>query len=360
VTVAPCIYCRRVDVPRTREHVLQAALGAVATLPSQVCAECNSAFSAIDKSFLEAVDFYHTGENMLRGLGLGRAVLDDGTNVTARLRTDGKGEYPPQLYESTATEWKFLGHREEDFHQMLRELAEPTALTIKTKILKREEGVPRLAILRSAPNIYLIQGVERDAVERFATEVKTNGMRPEWTNKPMERSSSKAPPILYDTSLSLDTFCRAMAKVAINFVCYRLGVDVALSSEFDRVRRFARHGEGAFMDFAVPTVLNHTLVDAAAPFVTAEHHALILHAGPAENGSPCEVVFVAIRGKTIGRLDLTRDQPALPAGTWLLTRFNGATRSVEDLTLPDDMYPAVLNSAAIGLQDVWPRSWPCT
>jgi hypothetical protein len=41
---------------------------------------------------------------------------------------------------------------------MLREFAEPTALTIKTKILKRAEGVPRLAIPRSAPRIYVIQG----------------------------------------------------------------------------------------------------------------------------------------------------------------------------------------------------------
>lgn len=333
-------------------------MGASATLPAEVCAECNSTFSSIDKSFLEAVGFYHTGENMLRGLGLGNVVLDDGTSVTARLRPDGKGEYPPQLYESTPTEWKFLGHREEDFHQMLRELAEPATLTIKTRTLQPAEGVPRLAVLRSAPRVYLVQGVEQETVERFAAEVMANGMRPEWTNQPMERSTNRAPPIQYNTALSLDTFCRCMAKVALNFVCYRLGVNAALRSEFDRVRRFARYGEGTFVDFAVPTVLNHTLVDAAAPFVTREHHALILHAGSADEG-PREAVFIAIRGKTIGRLDLTRNQPALPAGTWLLTRFNTAHRSVEDLTLPDDMYQAILDPVAIGLENIWPKNPLC-
>ena len=58
MTGFPCIYCRRSDVPRTREHVLQAAFGATATLRTEVCGECNGAFSAIDKTFVEDLDNY--------------------------------------------------------------------------------------------------------------------------------------------------------------------------------------------------------------------------------------------------------------------------------------------------------------
>lgn len=352
----PCIYCRRLDVPRTREHVLQAAFGASATLPTEVCADCNDAFSSIDKSFVEAAQFYHLGDKMLRGLGLGRAVLEDGTSVNARLRPDDNGEFPPQLYEAGPTVWKFLGHREADLHQMLAELAKPTTLQVKSEVVANADGVPRLAILRSAPRIYLVQGTDGDVVERFAAKVRSEGMRPQSTAEPMERSSNRNPEITYRTSLLLEPFCRAMAKVALNFVCHRLGPEVALRSEFDGVRRYARYGEGSFMDYAVPTALNRTLEHAAAAFVTADHHALYLMVADVEGGRR-EAVFIVLRGKAIGRLDLTRGNPGLPAGTWLITRFDEAKRSYEDLTFPNDMHRAVLNPAVLGLQDVWPQEW---
>jgi len=356
VTPPPCLYCRRTDTPRTREHVLQAALGATATLPVEVCADCNAYFSAIDKYFLEAVAFYHTGKHMLRGLGFGRAVLADGTSVNARLRNDGLGEFPPQLLERGDGVWRFLGSREADLHQMVGELAEPASLTVRTEVVKASEGVPRLAVLRSAPKVYLIQGTDGALVDRFAAKVRVEGMRAEWTGEPIEASDTATPPIKYDTALLLDPFCRAMAKVALNFVCYRLGPEVALRPEFDGVRRFARYGEGAFFDFAVPTVLNHTLGDTAAPFATPDHHALILATGGADGGRR-EAVFIAIEGRTVGRMDLTRGHPALPPGSWMLTRFDVARRTFEDLVLPDDMPRAVLNPAALGLQDIWPKEW---
>jgi hypothetical protein len=312
--------------------------------------------SAIDNDFVAAVQFYHTGKNMLRGLGLGRAVLDDGTSVNARLRPDGKGEFPPQLYEVEATVWKFLGHREADFHQMLRELSEPRTLQVKSEVMARAEGVPRLAILRSAPRVYLVQGTDADAVERLATKVRTEGLTPAWTGDPIARSKNQNPAITYDTSLLLDHFCRGMAKVALNFVCYRLGPEVTLQSEFDAVRWYARYGDGTFADYAVPTILNHSLEDAVISFVTSAHHALYLVTAETEAGHR-EAVFIVINGTTIGRLDLTRGNPGLPHGIWLLTRFDPVRRSFDDLTLPDDMPRAVLNPAAMGLQDIWPEEW---
>jgi len=353
MTLSPCLYCQQIEVPRTREHVLQAAFGASATLPSEVCAECNSAFSPLDKAFLEAVQFYHLGENMLRGLGLGRAVLQDGTAVNARHRADGNGEFLPQLYEVTPTEWRFLGHRESDFHTMLRELAEPAALQIKCEAVRPDEGTPRLTIVRSAPGVYLIQGSSADLLERFAGQCRSNGFRPDWCGEPFEHSSHESPAIKFDTSLALEPFSRAMAKVALNFVCYRLGAAIAGRPEFDAVRRYARYGDGHFADFVVPTVLNHTLGDCLAGFVTPEHRAALYLMGSTADGNR-EAVFLGIGGKTVGRVDITRDRSGLPPGTWLLTRFHKAQGGVEDLTLPDDMPRALLNPEVFGLQDIWP------
>src|SRR5690606_31828365 len=129
----PCIYCRRLDVPRTKEHVLQRAFGGSATLPTQVCADCNSAFSKIDKVFVEIVDFYHRGRNLLRGLGFGRHVLDDGTIVNAVV--DGKGTvtFPPQFFEVSGSEWRFFGSSEQERERMFEELARPSALTVVSR-----------------------------------------------------------------------------------------------------------------------------------------------------------------------------------------------------------------------------------
>lgn len=348
----PCLYCRRLDVPRTKEHVLQDAFGAVAILPTEVCAECNNGFSAIDKSFVDAVHFHYTGQNMLRQLGNGRAVLEDGVAVTARYRADGNGEFPPQLYEATPTTWRFLGHREDDFHAMLRELKSPGALQVKSAVVTGA-GVPRLAILRSSPNVYLVQGVEATAVTQFAERVRREGFKPDWFNEPFSTQTTENPAITFDTSLKLEPLCRAMAKVALNFVCYRQGIEAALHPAFDAVRRYARYGEGHFMDFAVPTLLNHDLSDSLQAFVTERHHACYLMKASSDEG-PREALFIAIRGKTIGRLDLTRRSAGLPRGTWLLSRFDEEQCSVEDLTLPRDMLRAIVNPAALGLEHMWP------
>jgi hypothetical protein len=107
------------------------------------------------------------------------------------------------------------------------------------------------------------------------------------------------------------------------------------------------------MDFAVPTLLNHDISDSLQAFVTEHHHACLLVKGDAKDGHR-EAVFIAIRGKTIGRLDLTRGNAGLPEGTCLLSRFDEGQRSVEDLTLPQDMLRAILNPATLGLEHLWP------
>ena len=357
MSLLPCIYCRRAEVPRTREHVLQYAFGASATLPTQVCAECNSAFSAIDKCFVEGVQFFHTHKNMLRGLGYGRVMRPDGIAVVARRRPDGMGEFPPQMFQSSPTTWTFTGHRYEDHARMLSELAEPSQLSLSTRVVAADEGWPSLTIIRSSPRTFLIQGTDATEVERFCGKIAAQGMKPDWVGEPNTTATEDNPPIHIPTELPLDTYSRAMAKIALNYVCYRAGAEVALRSEFDAVRAFARIGEGNWFDFVVPTLLNHELLDYGGAFFAASHHGVLLFKGGKDGGRK-EAAFIVIEGKTVGRVDLTHGAGGLTVGTWiLLSRFDPEQRSVEDFTLPDDMPRAVVNPGALGLQDVWPKEW---
>jgi hypothetical protein len=349
-STAPCLYCRRTDVRRTSEHVLQQAFGAAAELAHEVCGDCNAAFSPIDKSFVEGVRFYYTGEDMLRFLRSPRTSLPDGTMVNVRLQRDGTGWFPPQLYAKSPTQWRFLGAAEGDLHVMLHELSQPALLKLKSEVVEPGDNVPLVTIVRSAPFVYSIQGTDAARVERLLSLARTEGLHHEWIGESRSPSDGSTPPITFDASLALGPFCRAMAKVALNFVCYRLGARVALQPEFDAVRRFARYGEGTFADFVVPTLLNHDLSEAAAAFVGPEHSALSLLAAPEVKR---ESVLLAIHGKTIGKVDLTRGTPALPPGIWLLTRFADSEPRVDDMTLPDEMVRAVLNPAAVGLRDAW-------
>lgn len=350
----PCIYCRRLDVPRTREHVLQRAFGASATLPTQVCGDCNAAFSKIDKTFVEVVDFYHRGRNMLRTLGLGQHVLEDGTIVNAVV--DGRGEvtFPPQFFEVSGSEWRFFGSSEQERDKMFEELARPSGLTVASRVVPPSPGVPPLLLLRSSPKSFVLIGTSEARVEAFRKSILEVGVVPDSMGTNETKDRGDPPTITFPTKLEFVPYGRAMAKVALNFVCHRLGSEVALREQFDPVRKFILGSEGDVFDFVVPTALNHSLGDSLAPFLTGEQHALALVT--ADVGSEVrESVLVALSGKTVGRVDLTKGNPGLPEGTWVLTRFDGEERTFTDFALPQDILRAVVNPEPLGLGDLWPH-----
>ena len=160
-------------------------------------------------------------------------------------------------------------------------------------------------------------------------------------------------------TLKLQPYCRAMAKIALNYVCYRFGHETALHPEFDMLRAFARFGLGRSFEFVVPTLLNHNIMDSAAAFVGMNHHGLLLFAGGNKERWKA-AVFVVVEGKTVGRVDLGCREDTLPNRRWfLLSRFDPAQRSVVDFTLPDDIPRAIINPAAIGMHDIWPKEWSC-
>lgn len=362
MTRMPCIYCGQIDVPRNEEHVLQKHFGTEARLRHEVCEGCNSAFSPIDKHFIEAVQFFHTGKRVARLLGLGAVRSKEGPTLVARRRKDGLGAFLSQLVEIDGSQWRFVGANRADgadradLERMLQELSDPQNLTIRSNLVSPAEGWPRLAIIRSGLRTYLVQGSDADLVRRFCEMLGKVGFKPNSIGERGSISVHHGEPIEFRRPLRLDLFSRAMAKIALNFTCYRLGAETVLRPEFDGVRRFARYGTGHWFDWVCPTLLNHDLEGVGAPFFSSEDHGIILLKTARDHGGKAGV-FVVIEGKAVGRVSLDQGRDVLPDGTWLLTRFTPMRHSCEDYMLPNDLPRAVINPVELGMQDVWPECW---
>ena len=163
------------------------------------------------------------------------------------------------------------------------------------------------------------------------------------------------PPITYNLCLDLARFGRAMAKVALNFVCYRLGTDTALLPTFDRLRAFAREGTGDLWTFVKPSLLTGMDNTAAGPFTTGHEHVLVLMRAM-KDAAPYEAVIVIISGRVIGNVSLQPvGAPAagLPEGTWLISRCDPVQHRWDDFRMPDDTYRAIVNPATLKLEPEW-------
>jgi len=135
--------------------------------------------------------------------------------------------------------------------------------------------------------------------------------------------------------------------IAVNFVCYRLGSDVALRSEYDALRAFARDGSGYCFDFALPALVSGGGEDVSIPWVEADQHALVLMRTTEAHGNR-DVLMIVIGGEYIGRVDLSAPgSSGLPEGTWLMSRFDPAGRAVTDFVLPADMSKAVADLGSV-------------
>jgi hypothetical protein len=211
---------------------------------------------------------------------------------------------------------------------------------------------PTRTISRSGPYKYVIQGTDPTTVEALRDEIQRDGFKTTDRGSPAVYPPDTASNGKLTVSARIEPYCRAMAKVALNYVCYRLGAQVALSPQFDPIRAYARYGYGRHQDFVVPTTRFPGMADACAGFVEPGAHALLL----------CQQedrisVFVTLNALTVGRVDLKRDIRRLPMPAWLLSRFAPPTRSIENLTLPDDIPKAIVNPSASGLDELLPSSW---
>ena len=353
MTGAPCIFCRAEGVTRTREHVVQAALGGSLTLPNEVCADCNATFSPLDKDLVEHVNLFALGRvSSLLGLGL-QEDPDAGVRLTARLgmKGDEKGlaAAPPQFFRHPDGSWHFRGPSVEALQAMTRELATPQSSVTETVDGDEDGRAPSaLAVVRTAPKRFLVRGSIASEVQALARRVRDQGLQLEFTGEVNEWvPPAQVAPINIKTSFPVGSIARCLAKMALEYVCSLFGTGVALDPAFDRVRRFARYGEGSFVDFVTPALLNHTQQDAVRGYAHPTRHTLVLN--QIEKESLYRVaVWVILHGKAMGLVRLAATPaPLLPLGTWRVTYLDHAQRSFEHLTVPDDGLRCFVNIEAI-------------
>jgi len=233
---------------------------------------------------------------------------------------------------------------------MLDELAVPSLDGVTVRVAP---GAHPVVIIRTAPRTFLVEGSDAPRVERVAEELRTRGIQQAWAGRPSHSVTDAGIPISYDTSLKLEPFARALAKVALNYVCYRLGSDVALRPGFDAVRQFARHGVGNWIDFVTPALLSGGDRGFAEPWVTGDQHSLLLVGADGQDRTR-EVCFVTISGKYVGKVEFQPNAPhaeGLPVGTWLTSRLDPNNRTIKDFELPRDLVEAVVNPEALRLAE---------
>lgn len=354
MSLAPCIFCRCEECERTREHVLQAGLGESLTLPREVCAGCNAAFSSLDKDLIEHVNLFALGRaSSLLGIGL-QEDSAAGVRLTARRGTNGDEKdlsvLLTQLFCARDGSWHFRGSSPEALQVMAKELSRPCRKVSEAVDADVEGELPTaLAIVRTAPGSFMVRGADAAAVGALATTLREKGVQVDIPDNVEEEAPepSLVPPIKIKTSFPVGRIARCLAKVALNFVCSLFGTWMALDPAFDPLRRFARHGEGNFVEFVNLAIFDDGLEEAVRAYAHPTRHALVLNQIQKDSRF-LATVQVILYGKAVGLVRLaTAVQPLFPLGTWRVSYFDPALTAFEHFVVPQDGLRCFVNIEAV-------------
>lgn len=353
MTLEPCIFCRGLDVARTREHVVQAAFGGSLTLPTEVCGDCNAAFSPLDKDLVEHVNLFVLGKvSSLLGFGL-QEDAEAGVQLTARLGMKngerGLAVRPPQLFQLPDGAWRFQGPSLTVLEVMRRELSGPTPNVSELVDTSTDSQLPvALAIVRTGPGQFLVRGPDVAKVRALANSIREHGLSFVAPLRTIEREPPQEVAVIsIPTSFPVGQIARCLAKVALDYLCSLFTPSVALNAAFDPLRQFARYGEGSFVDFVTPAMLNHKQQEMARGYSHPDYHALVINQIKRDSRY-IVAVQVILYGRATGIVRLSNTSlPLLPLGTWRVTYFNHAKRTFEHIVVPDDGLRCFVNIEAI-------------
>jgi hypothetical protein len=191
----------------------------------------------------------------------------------------GLAATPPQFFRHPDGSWQCRGPSVEVLHAMAAELAVPTSNVTEVVDAADHGSAPvALAVVRTGPSKYLVRGSDGDAVRTLAATLREQGIQIALSAEAQEWvPPAKMAPILIETSFPVGNISRCLAKMALNYVCHLFGAEVILNAAFDRVRRFARYGDGSFIDLVTPAMLDHTQQDAIRGYSHPARHALVLN-----------------------------------------------------------------------------------
>ena len=252
----PCLYCGDAALPKSREHVLQAAFGTTLTLDDDVCERCNvQTFSPLDTSLVQFVRSLachgHPDVTPSQRLFQGPANIlrDDVNSVWTSVRLDQRIRPSPfeQMIQLGGGRWHVVldpnrrGSDEERLRRFLEELRVADAPTITTLVIPDAEPPVESAVIRSAPGRFVVRGSSEQAAQELRSKIVEGKLAPQgWQPFADPVTSRTQPgPIRVRAFIPHGQIQRAIAKTAMNFVCHVLGPEIARQRRFYGIREFA-------------------------------------------------------------------------------------------------------------------------
>jgi hypothetical protein len=322
--VPPCLYCGSLE-PRTDEHVLQAAFGTNIRLTEDVCGVCNTErFSAMDGCLVAYVRRFSEAKKHVADLPFKAEPFDGEIGFWLApeaafhiaVRAAGKGApehrdarlfaqiaFPddgPPLFNGDSRD-----HDEETFAAMMRELPSPTT-TIRVSAKRHNVSPVPPTLVRSGHGKYVLIAAPED-VDRVLARARAGFSEYKTTEA---RRVIHGPPMLhFNPTVHGGMILRALAKIAINFVCKVLGRALAETPELGPLRRAALgtplQGDRGYVGL-VPfdREPDQILRDHAAVYCGEKHHAIVLLPAGGDHrlmvtlyGHPLGVVTLPVAGQ---------------------------------------------------------------
>ena len=245
-----CIYCFQ-EKPRAafakREHVLPQSFGRFSpgnlVLRDCVCDECNQFFGDKIELFLGRDTFEGTLERLRQGMKP-KAPLERSRRVKSKIRA---GRWKNVIVVEWPLESGRIGlkktiqagfyHNEKQEYDFFESADIPTA----EELIERGYAV-------KGKMVWLI-AEEVEELNALKDHLKSRGINLQNKIDVVEHSQhGETVPVV--TEITIDRpVMQGMCKIAFNYLAYTAGKQLALSNDFDGIRRFIRYGEGNSEDF---------------------------------------------------------------------------------------------------------------
>jgi hypothetical protein len=252
----PCLFCGDNTRNRTEEHIIQHGFkNSRWVLDTDVCCHCNTdIFSPLDKKL---IDFVHTliypnhpyisRNRTLSQTGHSiRLNEKDGIWQSLRIDSNGKPIVFPQIIFVDENKIEFFCNGNDNYQQQMdiikQELVQVDKLSLKELVFQKpDQSLPPIqsAVIRTAPMKYVLRASTNEEVQLLKYQIQ-NGqlMRQFGQESEPRRATSQKSEIHTNLVLEPNLINRAIAKSAVNAVCYFLGSQRARNSVLDPIKSF--------------------------------------------------------------------------------------------------------------------------
>lgn len=243
-----CLYCRSAQGPFTDEHVLQKGLGGNLKIKN-VCRRCNNeTLSAVDRALAECspISFDRLMRTPNVRLGGASTVRRDDVDIEMRI-SDGFTPKPvPQIqaplpWAPGPTSLSLRADTESDIAELVAIIDKrvENGTFRRTHVVAVESGLRALSLANHQGNQLRVKAETEEQGELFLRWFES--VWPEYRTRLTDgepRSEPLGSHLEIVTATRPDDYQRAIAKTALNYLCYVQGADFALRPEFDAVREY--------------------------------------------------------------------------------------------------------------------------